>query len=123
MHILNKKKKRPMHLSMHFSKRTLFSIRYRQVCLLCDRYQATRCTNSFYISTYRRGVSLIRLNARNYIENAKCACASSLFLLGRLHDITTNKIHFEHEQILKTVSRKKIKLSSTQKLSPLQLKI
>ena len=28
------------------------------------------------------------------------------FLLGRLRDITTNQIHFAHDQILKTVSRK-----------------
>ena len=40
------KKKRPMHFSMHFCKSTLF--RYRQVCLLWDRYQATRCTSFLF---------------------------------------------------------------------------
>ena len=59
------------------------------------------------------------------ISNARSAHAQAhYFLLGRLQDITTNRIQFEHDQNLKTVSReKKIKLSSTQKFSALQLKI
>ena len=120
--IYTEQRKETSHAFLHAFQQKYALFRYRQVCLLCDKYQAPRCTNSFLISTNRRRVSPIRLNARNHIENAKCARAS-LFLLGHLQDITTNQIHFEHEQILKTVSRKKkIKLSSTQKLSPLQLK-
>ena len=95
--ILNKKGTSHAFLHAFQQKYTLF--RYHQVCLLCDRYQATRRTNSFLISTNRRRVSPIRLNARNHIEKAKCACPNSLFLLGRLQDVTTNQIHFEHEQI------------------------
>ena len=107
-------KKETSHAFLHAFQQKYTIFRYRQVCLICERYQATRCTNWFLISTNCRRVIPIRVNARNPIENAKCACASSLFLLGRLQDITTNQIHFEHEQILKTVSRKKkIKHSST----------
>ena len=51
------------------------------------------------------GVIKLRLDAQNQIENVKCACASPLFLFGRLQAFTTNQIHFEHDQILQTVSR------------------
>ena len=117
---IQNKKKETSHAFLHAIQQKYTLFRYRPVCLLCDRYQATRCTNSFFILTNRRIVSPIRLNARNHIENAKCACEAHYFF----QDITTNQIHFEQDQILKTISRKKnIKHSSTQELSPLQLKI
>ena len=71
-------KKETSHAFLHAFQQKYTLFRYRKECLLWDRYQATRCTNSFSISTNCRRVSQIRLNARNHIENAKCACASSL---------------------------------------------
>ena len=45
------------------------------------------------------------------------------FLLGRLQDIATNQIHFAFYQFLDGFKKKQFKLSSTQKFSPLPLKI
>ena len=76
-HILNKKRNAPCISSCISAKVHTFQI--SPGMFFFDRYQATRCSNLFLISTNRRRVSPIRLNARNHIENAKCACASSLF--------------------------------------------
>ena len=55
--------KETSHAFLHAfqEKHTLF--RYRQVCLLCVRTQATRCTYLFFISTNCRRASPIRPNA------------------------------------------------------------
>ena len=76
IYILNKKE--TSHTFLHAIQQKGTLLRYCQACLLCDRYQATRCTNSVLISNNCRRVSPIRLNAQNHIENVKCACASSL---------------------------------------------
>ena len=100
-------KKEASHVFPHALQQKIHTIQISLgIYLLCDRYHATRCTNWFLISTNYRRVSPIKLNERNHIENAKCECANRLILLGRLRDTTTNPIHFEHDQILKTVSRK-----------------
>ena len=79
LYILNKKE--TSHAFLHKFQQKYTLVRYRQVCLLCDRYQTTRCTNSFLISTNCRRVSPIRLNARNHIKNVKCACPNPFFYL------------------------------------------
>ena len=75
-----KQQQKTSHAFLRAFQKKYIIFRYRQVCILCDRYQAIRCTNSFFISTNFRRVSPIGLNARNHIENTKFACASSLFI-------------------------------------------
>ena len=69
------KKKRHMHFSVHFSKSTLFSDIARYVYYL-TYIRLPDTLICFFISINCRRVSCLRLNARNYIENAKCACPS-----------------------------------------------
>ena len=95
-----------MHLFLHAFQQKYTLFLYRQVFLLFDRYQAIRCTNLFSISTNCRIVSYLRLNARNHIKNAKCACASPLLFTWLFQATTTNHIHFGHDQTLRNVSRK-----------------
>ena len=111
-YILNKKKKKKKkkkketpHAFLHAfqQKYTLFG--YRQVCLLCDRYQATRCTKLFLFQPIAEELANFDRMHITISETRSAHAQTLYFLLGRLWAITTNQIPFEHDQILQMVSR------------------
>ena len=77
----------------HIVENLMHWLIYLQICLLCDRYQATRCTSSYLISTNSWRVSPIRQNAWNQIKNAIWACANSFIFtwspMGYYHQSDT----------------------------------
>ena len=88
-----------------FMHSTCISAKVHSFQIFQVRYQTARCPFLFHPVAEELG----QLGwMHEIISKCKSTCANSLVKHSLLRDITTNLIHFEHDQILKTVSRSRL---------------